>query len=179
MSTIILDIDGEPFSANLHPGRAPKTVEALLKLLPYRSRVVHARFSGEAIWIPLPADFSMNVPLENQTSYPSRGELLYYPGFVSDKEVLIPYGATIFSSRVGQLPGNHFATVEGKLDKLAELGTRVLWEGLKKLPSVKGPPENTRSNSSTNVEITRTKFSLWIRRFQTETKTQRDPHLRW
>lgn len=81
----------------------------------------------------------MDVPLENQTSYPSRGELLYYPGFVSEKEVLIPYGATIFSSRVGQLPGNHFATVDGRLDKLAELGTRVLWEGAKDISIRKGP----------------------------------------
>ena len=81
---------------------SPKTVEALLKLLPYRSNIIHARFSGEAIRVPLPADFPMDVPLENQTSYPSRGDSLYYPGFVSEKEVLIPYGATIFSSRVGQ-----------------------------------------------------------------------------
>jgi hypothetical protein len=139
LSSIILDINNEQFSAKLHPERAPKTVEALLKLLPYRSKVIHARFSGEAIWVPLPADFPMDVPLENQTSYPSKGELLYYPGFVSEKEVLIPYGATIFSSRVGQLPGNHFATVEGKLDKLAELGTRTLWEGAKEITIRKGP----------------------------------------
>jgi hypothetical protein len=139
LSSIILDIDDAHFSANLHPERAPKTVKALLKLLPYRSKAIHARFSGEAIWVPLPADFPMDVPLENQTSYPSKGELLYYPGFVSEKEVLIPYGATIFSSRVGQLPGNHFATVEGMHDKLAELGTRVLWEGAKDIIIRKGP----------------------------------------
>ncbi len=113
--------------------RAPKTVEALLQLLPYRSKVIHARFSGEAIWIPLPADFHLNVPLENQTSYPSKGELLYYPGFVSEKEVLIPYGATVFSSRVGQLPGNHFATITDDHERLANVGTKVLWEGAKEI----------------------------------------------
>ena len=138
LSTIILDIDGEQFPTTLHPEKAPNTVRALLKLLPYQSRTVHARFSGEAIWVPLPVDFPVDVPLENQTSYPSKGELLYYPGFVSEKEVLIPYGATIFSSRVGQLPGNHFATVAGKLDKLAEMGKRVLWEGAKKITFQKG-----------------------------------------
>jgi hypothetical protein len=133
LSKIILDIDGEEFSADLLPDRAPKTIEALLKLLPYRSKTIHARFSGEAIWIPLPPDFPVNVPLENQTSYPSKGELLYYPGFVSEKEVLIPYGATVFSSRVGQLPGNHFATIADKLDDLSEMGKRVLWEGAKNI----------------------------------------------
>jgi hypothetical protein len=131
LKTIVLKIGNEEFSANLHDDRAPKTVESLLKLLPYRTKVIHARFSGEAIWAPLPSDFPVNVPLENQTSYPSKGELLYYPGFVSEKELLIPYGATIFSSRVGLLPGNHFATIVDQHEKLAEMGKKVLWEGAK------------------------------------------------
>jgi hypothetical protein len=138
MTSIILEIENEKFRANLHQDQAPKTVEALLQLLPYRSKVIHARFSGEAIWIPLPADFHLNVPLENQTSYPSKGELLYYPGFVSEKEVLIPYGATVFSSRVGQLPGNHFATITDGHERLASVGTKVLWEGAKEISISKG-----------------------------------------
>jgi len=112
LATIILKIENEEFTARLYTDKAPKTVKSLLKLMPYRSKVIHARFSGEAIWVPLPPEFPVNVPLENQTSYPSKGELLYYPGFMSEKELLIPYGATIFSSRVGQLPGNHFATID-------------------------------------------------------------------
>jgi hypothetical protein len=131
VKSIILEIENFKFIAKLHEDKAPKTVESLLKLLPYQSKVIHARFSGEAIWIPLPADFPLNVPLENQTSYPSKGELLYYPGYVSEKEVLIPYGATIFSSRVGQLPGNHFASIVDDDERLAEVGTKVLWEGAK------------------------------------------------
>ncbi len=138
MSSVILEIDGEQFSGILHPEKAPKTVGALLKLLPYQTRVIHARFSGEAMWTPLPTDFPVDVPLENQTSYPSKGELLYYPGFVSEKEVLIPYGAAVFSSRVGQLPGNHFATITDNLDKLAEMGKKVLWEGAKNITFRKG-----------------------------------------
>jgi len=138
LTTIILNIENEEFIAHLHEDKAPRTVEALLKLLPYRSEVIHARFSGEAIWVPLPADFPMDVPLENQTSYPSKGDLLYYPGFVSEKELLIPYGATIFSSRVGLLPGNHFASIVDKQDKLAEWGKKVLWEGAKDLSIRKG-----------------------------------------
>ena len=138
MRTIILEIEGKEFLAELQADRAPKTIEALLKLLPYRSKVIHARFSGEAVWVPLPEDFPINVPLENQTSYPSKGELLYYPGFVSEKELLIPYGATIFSSRVGQLPGNHFASITAKHDILADLGKKILWEGAKEIVLRKG-----------------------------------------
>jgi Protein of unknown function (DUF3830) len=131
MAKIIITIEKQEFTAKLHSDRAPRTIESMLKILPYSSKVIHARFSGEAIWVPLPENFPVNVPLENQTSYPSKGELLYYPGFVSEKELLIPYGATIFSSRVGQLPGNHFATISEELGTLAEIGKKVLWEGAK------------------------------------------------
>ena len=48
---------------------------------------------------------------------------------MSESEILFPYGACSFSSRVGQLAGNHFATVVGGLEQLPELGRRVLWEG--------------------------------------------------
>jgi hypothetical protein len=36
-----------------------------------------------------------------------------------------------FASKMGQLAGNHFLTVTSGLDKLAELGRAVLWEGAK------------------------------------------------
>jgi len=45
--------------------------------------------------------------------------------------VLIPYGSTIFSSRVGLLPGNHFASIMDNHERLAKVGTKVLWEGAK------------------------------------------------
>jgi hypothetical protein len=132
LTKISIQIDNERFTANLHEEKAPKTIKALQSLLPYKSRVIHARFSGEAIWVPLPEDFPVNVQLEGQTSYPSRGELLYYPGFISEKEILIPYGSTIFSSKVGLLPGNHFATILNEdLPSLAIIGQKVLWEGAK------------------------------------------------
>src|SRR2546427_774878 len=66
-----------------------------------------------------------------QTCYPSKGELLFYPGFVSEKELLIPYGSSRFASRSGVLAGNHFATISEGLDRLAKVGKSVLWEGAK------------------------------------------------
>jgi hypothetical protein len=66
---------------------------------------------------------------ENPTSHPSPGQLLLYPGGLSEPEVLLPYGPTTFSSKVGQLAGNHFLTVIRGEEQLGELGRRVLWEG--------------------------------------------------
>lgn len=66
---------------------------------------------------------------EHHTSHPAPGELLLYPGGLSETEILVPYGATLFASKLGQLAGNHFATIDDGRDQLPELGRLVLWEG--------------------------------------------------
>ena len=44
-------------------------------------------------------------------------------------KILIAYGSCCFSSKMGQLAGNHFMTVvEGNQD-LRAFGRKVLWEG--------------------------------------------------
>jgi len=118
------------FKAVLHVDEAPVTCERLLGVMPITGRVIQARWSGEAVWLQMDA-YGVEAPLENQTSHPGRGELLYYPGGVSEKEILIPYGSTCFASKVGVLPGSHFATIVDGLDRLREIGERVLWEGAK------------------------------------------------
>ena len=72
---------------------------------------------------------SAGLAYENHTSHPAPGEMLIYPGGISETEILFPYGATLFASKVGQLAGNHFATVIEGNDKLAEVGRLTLWEG--------------------------------------------------
>jgi hypothetical protein len=116
------------FVARLEEDAAPKTVEAFRRLLPLRSRVIHARWSGEATWIPF-GELDVGVGPENATCYPAPGELLLYPGGVSETELLFPYGSTSFASKAGPLAGNHFATVVEGGEHLRELGRRVLWEG--------------------------------------------------
>jgi len=116
------------FKAKLEEENAPKTCSTFLKLLPFKNKIIHVRWSGEAVWIPL-GDFNLGLGYENHTSHPSKGEILLYPGGISETEILIPYGSTSFSSKMGQLAGNHFLTIiEGK-EKLPELGKKVLWEG--------------------------------------------------
>src|SRR5437762_1586170 len=51
------------------------------------------------------------------------------PFAISEMEILFPYGSTQFASKIGQLAGNHFATVIEGNERLAELGRLVLWEG--------------------------------------------------
>jgi hypothetical protein len=107
---------------------APRTVEAVRRLLPMRSRLIHCRWSGEGTWIPL-GDLKTGVGYEHHTSHPSPGELLIYTGDISEGEILFPYGACMFSSKLGQLAGNHFATVVDGSEQLPEMGRRVLWDG--------------------------------------------------
>jgi hypothetical protein len=116
------------FTARLEDEAAPATVEAFRRLLPLESRIIHARWSGEACWIPF-GELEVAVGPENATTYPAPGELLLYPGGVSETELLFPYGPTHFASRAGSLAGNHFATVVEGLDHLPELGRLTLWQG--------------------------------------------------
>lgn len=111
---------------------APRTRDALRTWLPIKSQLIHCKWSGESTWIPF-GESRPDVGYENHTSHPAPGDLLIYTGDISECEILFPYGACSFSSRVGQLAGNHFATLTSGLDQLAEMGRRVLWEGAQEI----------------------------------------------
>jgi hypothetical protein len=116
------------FTARLEHERAPKTCAAFVAALPFASRLVQARWSGESAWIPL-GELNFGVTFENHTSHPAPGQILLYPGGYSETEILFPYGNTLFSSKLGQLAGNHFLTIDEGAEQLLEVGRRVLWEG--------------------------------------------------
>ena len=65
---------GHQFIAETNPD-APRTVAAFAKLLPYRQKIIHVRWSGEGCWIPL-GDLDLGLTYENATSYPAPGEIL-------------------------------------------------------------------------------------------------------
>jgi len=116
------------FKARLEEEKAPKTCAAIRAILPFRSKLVHVRWSGESTWVPM-GDRRIGIEYENHTSYPAPGQVLVYPGGISEMEILFPYGSTHFASKVGQLAGNHFATVTEGNDRLSDLGRTALYEG--------------------------------------------------
>ena len=128
MSLIKISSGDYKFIAKFELEKAPKTCKRFLELLPYKERIIHVRWSGEAVWIPL-GETDLGLGFENHTSHPSPGQILLYPGGYSETEILLPYGNTCFSSKVGQLAGNHFLTIIEGNERLYELGRKVLYEG--------------------------------------------------
>lgn len=133
MTELLISV-GDLHCTALWEAEAPRTVEAIRRILPLRDRLIHCKWSGEGCWIPF-GSAALDLPWENHTSHPAPGELIIYPGGYSECEILLAYGAVSFSSRLGQLAGNHFATITATADgsdlqgALKEMGRRVLWEG--------------------------------------------------
>jgi hypothetical protein len=107
---------------------APETCAWFSAQLPFKSKVIHVRWSGEAVWVPL-GDLKTGVAFENHTVHPSRGDILFYPGGKSEVEILFAYGSSSFASKMGDLAGNHFITIVEGREHLREFGELVLWHG--------------------------------------------------
>jgi len=129
MSDVVLKIGSFTLTGSFVP-EAPLTCAAFRKILPMSASTLHVRWSGQAVWLPM-GDMSLQIPPENATSYPVPGEILLYPGGVSETEILIAYGGTRFASKAGQLAGNHFLTVVEGADQLRPLRTGRVGQLLK------------------------------------------------
>jgi hypothetical protein len=124
-----ITVAGFELAARWEDERSPRTVAFVKTMLPYDSKLIQARWSGQSAWIPM-GDYDVgDLGPEDPTSYPAPGQLLLYPGGVSEVEILFPYGDTCFASKAGQLAGNHFATVVEGLEQLPAIGEVVLWQG--------------------------------------------------
>jgi hypothetical protein len=128
MSKLIVTAGPFTFDARLELEAAPKTCAAFLRHLPFVSKIVHVRWSGEGVWMPL-GELDFGVGYENHTSYPAPGQIILYPGGISETEILLAYGGVHFASKMGQLAGNHFITLTSGLENIYPLGRKTLWEG--------------------------------------------------
>jgi Protein of unknown function (DUF3830) len=128
METIRITAGPFRFTARFESAAAPKTCAKFASLLPYRERIIHVRWSGEACWIPL-GDLDLGLGFENHTSFPAPGQVILYPGGISETEILLAYGGVRFASKVGQLAGNHFLTITEGGEELPALGKMTLWQG--------------------------------------------------
>jgi len=127
---MIIEIDGHIFDAIFEESKSPKTCAAFRRSMPFHGEIVHVRWSGEGVWIPL-GNKNFDIEYEDATSYPLPGQILLYPKGKSETEILIAYGCVQFASKAGTLAGNHFASITSNLEKLKEIGVSTLWEGKK------------------------------------------------
>jgi len=128
MTTVRVTAGPYAFSGRFEEESAPKTVAAFRRHMPFASKIIHVRWSGEGVWVPL-GEMDFGVGFENNTCYPWPGQVVLYPGGVSETELLLAYGYVSFASKAGPLSGNHFLTLTDGLDNLYALGRKVLWEG--------------------------------------------------
>ncbi|MBV9076033.1 MAG: DUF3830 family protein [Methylobacteriaceae bacterium] len=117
------------FRARFEREAAPQTCAAFERALPFVSEIIHVRWSGEGVWMPL-GDLQFGVGYENATSHPAPGQFILYPGGVSETEILLAYGPVAFASKAGPLAGNHFLTITEGLEHVHPLGRTVLYKGV-------------------------------------------------
>ena len=128
MTTLRITAGPYQFEAQMEEALAPKTCAKFLGMLPWTSQIIHVRWSGEGCWIPL-GDLDLGLGYENHTSHPAPGDIILYPGGISETEILLAYGGVSFASKVGQLAGNHFLTITKGQENLLALGKKTLWDG--------------------------------------------------
>lgn len=126
---IQIEVNDTEFEAELHDDQAPESVKAVQELLPLESELMHVRWSGIATWINIDEIDLPEIPRENHTVYPSRGDLLLYPGYRNEQEILVPCGPTCFKSPAGELAGNHFATIDATASELKQIEEATLQNG--------------------------------------------------
>ena len=80
MTKVTITCGGEVFSAVLEEELAPKTCAIFKSMLPIQNQMIHVRWSGEGMWIPMGDTRWEGLTYENHTSFPSKGEMLLYPG---------------------------------------------------------------------------------------------------
>jgi hypothetical protein len=122
------------FIGRLEEEKAPKTCEWFLNKLPYSATFIQGEWSGAIFFTGLKG-IGREVPFEKPTSFPSKGEILMYPGNDTGNggEIYIPHGGNCFACPTGQLAGNHFLTIIEGIERLSEFGRKVRWEGAQEI----------------------------------------------
>lgn len=115
------------FAGTLERQSAPVAAAWLSEQFPLNGALQHARWSGEAAWLPLSG--APQLLPENATAYPHPGQILLYAGAMSQAELLIPYGACAFACKAGTLAGSPVISLDGPLDDLRALGELLMTKG--------------------------------------------------
>ncbi len=123
------------FIARLEEEKSPESCKWLLSMLPWTDSMVHVSWSGHACFFRL-QDRAHGIPYENPLRFPSKGEVLLYPGNIPNLqmggELYFAWGPNAFACDNGNLSGNLVMTIEQGLDRLAEFGEKVHFDGKQK-----------------------------------------------
>lgn len=133
MSELHLDIEGARYTADLLETEASKSIDAMRGFTPLETEIMHVRWSGHAVWVNIDEVELPEIPRENHTVYPSRGDVLLYPGYRNEQEILIACGPTCFKSPAGELAGNHIGTLDATKEELVDLEEDTLTNGKKEV----------------------------------------------
>jgi hypothetical protein len=130
MARLVVDLPDETLSGELLEDVAPESVAAMREFMPHDSELMHVRWSGHATWVNIDEIDLPEIPRENHTVYPSRGDVLLYPGYRNEQEVLLACGPTCFKSPAGELAGNHVATLDADPETLRRIEEATLQDGV-------------------------------------------------
>lgn len=130
MKQLEIDVAGTELTGDLLEDAAPESIAAMEEFFPHESKLMHVRWSGHAVWVNIDeVNLPEEIPHENHTVYPSRGDVLFYPGYRNEQEILISCGPTCFKSPAGELAGNHVATLDASPEELRALEDCTLEDG--------------------------------------------------
>ncbi len=127
---------GGKLTATPLPELNPKTVEALLKMLPLQATVYHSRWSGREINFPVASGGA--IARENQTSQTNTGDVIYWREWEKEgpgaEAIAIYYGAEVTRDHRGYLPVNVFARIpEYQWKAIEEIGLRIWQQGVEQV----------------------------------------------
>jgi len=135
MAELVFDVEETEYAADWLESAAPESVDAVRELLPLETTLRHVIWSGHAVFVHEfgadAPDFS-SLPRENTTVYPSRGDVLLYPGYEASAEILIACGETCLNDPLGgEMAGNTVASMQTDDVTLADLDEWMVETGAK------------------------------------------------
>lgn len=135
MGLLSFEIAGEEHVAELDETAAPETVARIRELLPLETTIRHVIWSGHAAFIH---DFGDDAPefgdlsRERPEVYPSRGDVVFYPGYDAPAELLLALGECRLNDPYGgQMAGNHVGTLLDDPETMQELDEWLVETGAK------------------------------------------------
>ena len=118
-------------------GDAPRTVEAVGKLIPFSGMAYHSRWSGREVNAMIHT--GERVPLENHTIQTAPGDVIYWREWERDADdvseaIAVYYGAELTRFHRGEQFVNVFGRVSQEhWDLLREIGERIWRQGGERL----------------------------------------------